>query len=653
MAYLNPVRLAFAGRFQADVSTVNNDVRHYDDATFIPSFQELQTPTEQNGWWNPTGSGAYRFVDCRITGAGYADGSWVSNPEQDRAVGLVVAGAGDRTAGKLVDLDPQWQVASAPWGLAVRLLSGGDQVLAGEYKSNAFRDLWFSRMVTNPPQQGDAIASATFQSVLEGVVFDEAMLTRSQVLRELQAATSGDRLSIRFATFGYDGSATSPTFTLGTMIGTIGPYLDGEPESFVFGRRFAPASGFSSYGANVTYFSGLLDGASKTLLLDLSNALQTSDARGTQLDIGTLSAGVLTDDTVLENTPVTADNAQVFGEIDYLQADWLQKTGGVVALPLTDDQFAVAQQHPLALFYDAPFNPGGNGEGEGLGVVAIRETLGGLLVEAEPVVHRIDAGDSSPVTFWGARYGEPLDDQQLAVRQLGSIPGQGGSGAPDPKVDNIPIPNMGVPEAALTVPTGLTLSKGQAQGDLVAGNPDNPRGYLDGQVYLVDFRLPGQGNNNRQPFDFVAIHVRDAFVVPEHPTWADVQPVLTQFGNLYPIMSKGFIDLSNEASVLKNRQLLLLAFTRPVTDPNYMPVTRDLSEPKRQMLIKYLSEPVQDIQSSAEVPGHRPVGTSLAAAAPAQPADPYGDGPVFDSPVDSKTRFAENFLRAGRGSQSS
>jgi hypothetical protein len=28
MSYLNNVRLVFTGKFQADVSTVNNDVRH-------------------------------------------------------------------------------------------------------------------------------------------------------------------------------------------------------------------------------------------------------------------------------------------------------------------------------------------------------------------------------------------------------------------------------------------------------------------------------------------------------------------------------------------------------------------------------------------------------------------------------------------------
>lgn len=38
MSYLNRLRLAFTGSFQADVSTVNNDVRHYDNASFQPAY---------------------------------------------------------------------------------------------------------------------------------------------------------------------------------------------------------------------------------------------------------------------------------------------------------------------------------------------------------------------------------------------------------------------------------------------------------------------------------------------------------------------------------------------------------------------------------------------------------------------------------------
>src|SRR4051794_2864989 len=323
MSFLPPARLAFAGRSQADVSTVNNDVRHYDNATFQPDFQDFQTGTSLNGWWNPTGSGAFRLVGCRVTSVSQG-GATATAANDDAAVGAEIAGAADRSAGKLVDIDPQWQLASAPWGLGLRLVAGGVELLRGEYRSNAFRDLWFSRLVGSSQ---DGAASSTFQSVLTDVVFAEAGLERSPLLRALRAATFGDRLSIRLTTFGYDGRASSPTFTLGTLIGTIGPALEAEPESFVLGRRFAPVSGFQSYGAGITYFSAAVDPTSKRLLLDLSNGLQIVDGEGTAMDIGDLTAGVLLDEAVAENTPVTAENFVAFGSVPYRDEGWLEQTG--------------------------------------------------------------------------------------------------------------------------------------------------------------------------------------------------------------------------------------------------------------------------------------------------------------------------------------
>jgi len=50
------------------------------------------------------------------------------------------------------------------------------------------------------------------------------------------------------------------------------------------------------------------------------------------------------------------------------------------------------------------------------------------------------------------------------------------------------------------------------------------------------------------------------------------------------------------ASILKN------VFSAPVTDPNYMPVTRDLSEAKRNMLLKWLDHPVyMNLNSKTEL----------------------------------------------------
>ena len=639
MSYLNPTRLNFAGRFQADVSTVNNDVRHYQDADFRASFQELQTAGSLNGWWNPTGSGAFRFVGCQVTGVGNQTGETTTGPADDIVIGASVAGAADRSAAKLVDIDPQWQLASAPWGLGVRLIAGGVELLSGEYTSHAFRDLWFSRLVG---ASQDGAASSTFQSVLTDVVFSDAGLEQSPALRELDNATFGDHLSMRLTTFGYDGGATSPSFTLGTMVGAIGPYLEGEPESFVLGRRFAPAAGFSSYGAGITFFSGLLDDASRTLMLDLSNALQITDGQGTLYDIGTLSVGVLADESIAENTPATAENFLPLGTVDYRRPGWLAETSGVVALSVDVEQYEAARSRPLALVYDMPFNPGASGEGEGLGVVAIRETTGGLFVGAEPIVVRLDAGDTAEVNMWATRYGASVEGHEIRLRQLGRVPDQGGAGRPDPHVDPIPIPDMGFPESALSFPAAVPVD-GATSVTLMSSDPGNPRGYVDGQVYLVDYRLPGQGNNSKQPFDFVVVHVRDAYTVPTQPDWDnDVLPILTQFSNLYPIMSRGFIDLTDKDVVIGNRVLLTIAFARPITDPNHMPVTRDLSGPKRQTLLNFLA--AADLSADGApgpVPGHRP----------AAPMPATADRSVASS-SDSKTRFAETFLTRGRRSRS-
>ena len=631
MVYLSPIRFSFAGRFQADVSTVNNDVRHYDNEAFRPNFQDLSTRDNPNGWWNPTGSGAFRFVGCHVTGASYLDGTTVRD---DRALdGATITGAADRSAGKLVDIDPQWQLASAPWGLAVRLLLGDTEILRGEFKSHPFRDLWFSR---NVDQSADGAASSTFQSVLENVQIAPPDGIGSMALAQLgKSVAATGRLSIRLTTFGYDGQATSPSFTLGTMIGTIGPCLPGEPESFVLGRRFAPAAGFTSYGAGITYFSGRVDRESHALLLDLSNALQLTDSAGTPNDIGRLRAGILTDDAIAENTPVTATNFIDLGEIDYRAPQWLADTGGVVALSLTDAQYEAANAHPLALTYDAPFNPGETGEADGRGVVAIRETTGGLLAGAEPAVVRIDAGATADVTFYAARYGRPLSTD-VNLRQVGRVPGQG-AGTTNPQVDDIPIPDIGVPTEALTFPATVSTSATGTAITLQGTDPGNPRQYLDGQLYLIDYRLPGQGNQARQPFDFVVVHVRDAYAVPQNPAWADIAPTMTQYGNLYPIMSRAYIDLGDEAAVAANRDIVALAFSAPMTDPNHMPVTRDLSEPKRQAILAWLASvtpPARD-DPDAPVSGHRP-------------AVRQSGRPDYESPSDSKTVFANRFLRAGR-----
>lgn len=60
MSYLHVPRLAFAGYFQADVSTINNVARYYDN-----QYQQLNADGK-NGGWNPEGRGIFRLMNCRI-----------------------------------------------------------------------------------------------------------------------------------------------------------------------------------------------------------------------------------------------------------------------------------------------------------------------------------------------------------------------------------------------------------------------------------------------------------------------------------------------------------------------------------------------------------------------------------------------------------
>jgi hypothetical protein len=127
---------------------------------------------------------------------------------------------------------------------------------------------------------------------------------------------------------------------------------------------------------------------------------------------------------------------------------------------------------------------------------------------------------------------------------------------------------------------------------------------------------------------------------------------LTQYGNLYPIMSKRLVNLSDPASVKLHARIIKLAFTRDIADPNHMPVTRDLSEPKRQMILKWLDKVQQQgdaaLEAAIEAPSAAPPKTSAKAqvkaqvkaqrqapeAAPAEPASAEELG---------KTHFAKKF----------
>ena len=146
MGYLGYPRLNFSGRFQSDVSTINNDRNHYDNNTFVPNDQlpQVSKPSPQmRGWWNPGGSAYFRFRDCTIKKITYKDGSTASVPAEDPLIGLEFNQIKDKVAGKMVDLDPDNQGVSQLWGFKMNLADpNGNNIFTSNYEVTGFYDIW-------------------------------------------------------------------------------------------------------------------------------------------------------------------------------------------------------------------------------------------------------------------------------------------------------------------------------------------------------------------------------------------------------------------------------------------------------------------------------------------------------------------------------
>ena len=602
MSYLAIPRMHFSGYFQADVSTVNNDVRHFDSAKFQPHYQLPETKERKNGWWNPEGTGAFRLVECKVTG-GNLDGRLLSKPEDDPAIGMTLAGADGRVCGKLVDLDPQQQSVSEIWGLQVRLTRGAEKALfMSDYQVAPFMDLWRRQQGSS---QGDQTLASYYQSVLENVVWNET--AGSKLLEAIREASCDGLLSIKFNVFGFKLDSNSPEFTLGNITGTIGPAGAEEPTRFVTGRHMmATLPGPTSAAQNVFNFPCRVDRDGERVSADFGNALPISDGEGSLKNLGVLVLGVLKDAQADNGDVITKTGLEALGEVPYLDAGWYQSTAGVADFSYAGNEWIRShiQEQPLVLA-----RPLGADQYE----VLIRESLDGLYVRADQFVQRLDPGASASVDFHVSRFGQPHAGTVDLQANNSMIGGGGGS---TPLKPPVPIPNVGEPADVVSYPSSIRADeRGRARLTITSAavGPGNPRGYLDGQLYGVGFKLADQPEGyHSNPWLFISVLVWGHYGQPAEPTWyRDIQPILQQYGNLYPIMSKHLVDLGDYGSVAAHRGLLQLAFSLPVSDPNYMPVTRDLSSAKRDTLLKWLATSGPD---GLPVKGHSVQRTQTEAA---------------------------------------
>lgn len=599
MSYLSQsLRLHFAGRFQATVSTVNNDVKHFNNAKFKPSDQLRQSGNQMNGWWNPDGDGVWRLLGCDVTSAYLADGSPVLTT--DPVLTMSVADSDNSAPAKLVDLDPQQQMVSTIFGLQVRLADAeGNTLMRGAFDPAAFIDLWAK---TSGGPSGDMALGAMWQSVIQvtewGDVSGSAFLTALQS----SAAANGGLLSMKFnvdsfsMTWPTPGQVGGNQFCRGRIVGTIGPATETEPRHFVLGRQFLVMDVDSNQNPWVNYCTAVVDTTANVVRVDLGNAL-VAGGTGAPLDRGALTLVV---------SPAAGGTPQTVGSIAYTTANWYEQTAGVVEVPIPAGLPDLAT-NPLGLTL------AGSGSaavvtGEPLPVISNGTVTnpGGLYVRADLFVYRLSPGEPKEVTFYATQYGQPYGNQVIALAaDNGGL--QGGPGQP----------KVGTPTNGVTYPATLTTNaQGVATATLTGGNPQNARGYIDGQVYGIGYGLANQGASYpANGMNFISVLVFDLFTADNPPTWyGSMQPIFQQYANLYPVMAR-FVDLGNYEQVKGYARMLTVAFSLPEEDANAMPVTRDLSPAKRAAILTWLQNPLEGTAPTAPV-------APLLAAAHAEEASP-------------------------------
>lgn len=628
MSYLDSPRIHFSGYFQSDVSTVNNNVCYYDSDAFKEQYQQYG-----DGGWNPQGTAIFRFVSCCVTGASL-NGKPVTSSAQDPIIGMAMENADCRAPGKMADLDPQQQMVSQIWALQVRLTDNVERALfIGDMLPVGFMNLW-KRQQTQA--FNDQTLAANYQSILENVQWHGH--SHSPVLEAMRKATQHGLLAIEFNLFGYGRDPSIPRYTQGHIVGTIGPYHEREPKHFILGRQMTAqvdSNNMMKPTEGVYSFQCKNHPDRQTLTADFGNALPIIDASGAFVDLGPLTmavlkqpahapiSGTLAKDQVIVLGQVAYDPPQPGAAASDEPSEWFRQTAAIQDFDYAAIPGARQALEACPLLLLSPADDGYQ--------VLVQESIDGLYVRSDEHVLRLNAGQQLPVSFFASRYGQPLSAEvDVGLLPKDKNPMGGGNALPPSPPNNKPVlpPRISVPVDVVQYPASIHTNDsghGRAVISAIPAGPGNPRGYIDGQLYGIGYQLRLQPQDYiDNPWNFVSVLAFDRVPVPEHPTWYDdIRPIFVQYGNLYPIMSKYVVDLGDYDSVVRHVDILKLAFALPMSDPNHMPVTRDLSDDKRAIILKWLKQ--TDAQGkplkgapplkAAAVPAPREVDTDAVAVA--------------------------------------
>lgn len=571
LTYMHYPHFHFAGRFRADTATLNNFPNFFDIRNFTQD-DTLRSPDN----WNPLGSGEWT-VEAEVTHVCYCDYRCVGNQEEDSLCGTRITGGGTRVPAKLVDLDTQANKFAEVWGW--RILVG--EYFSADYVPAPFQYRWVKS--TNG-SDGDTEQGAAGQSILTNINWNEtAEIANSQILQKIRNAT---RLSIRFNMDAFNEVPYNPYFGWGRITGTIG-LASTETTPFAPGQRLLKAQ-----------FDGLQDAPfilnkeAKRLTIDFGNSLPiTKNGSHNVTFIDQLIVAITKNKT--DDKPVSChDNLTTLGIVLYRLQNWYQTSSGVQSFPpigvLSQDEIDRLEETPLII-----------AEVEGTWPVVqckrilFSEAKNGIQLHSYTNwVLRAEPGDEVEISLLATRFGTPVPGVEIHITPFVCDKIFYEYGGPAIGTEPLPFPAKNL----------TTNESGLVSIQFRAPDPKKQRKFIDGQLYPYLFW------DQENPIDaiktceektylnllksYIVIKVFDSFSYEDPPTWRkDVYPIFKQYSLLYPVMTLNYVDLGNYYEVTQHLGLINMTLRLPRTHPNHMPVTRDLSKDKLNMILKWLDCP--------------------------------------------------------------
>ena len=361
MSYLNGPRINFWGGGSTNVDTANNDGNGIVDLTTASVISDktddqlidfLRQPGANDkgdnyysvGGWNYYGDHQVAFMNARVSSFGHPGSVTTSGDIMDLPVyllGSVDPNSGDGPYGGpvMVDLDPTSSQTTQIYAGGLQIGNENPVLLVrgNSVCHSRFLGLRYDRNSTSPPYltPGSVYASGTFQLAFPKSAvhsYDKTI----QILHDIIEAPNAIGIVLRFSMFEFmPGKSTDemqPDYarnfndanpSLGRIIGSIGPWYEGEPATVSPGRllqnnKLGGAQGLAH-----------LDAANKLISLDLISALQGDQIRqnaqdntspiGPNVDYGNLQIGTAAGSLV--STPSLPDCYYLQGGIYDVQLD--------------------------------------------------------------------------------------------------------------------------------------------------------------------------------------------------------------------------------------------------------------------------------------------------------------------------------------------